>query len=83
MPEKILVIDDDHNICYMLSRLIEKEGYSCTEAHSLKQGLKEAEEGEYGLIFLDIYLPDGNGLNKLSNFLQAQSLPEVIIITGQ
>ena len=80
---KILIIDDDKSVCRTLARIIEKSGYYASCAHSLSQGMAAAYNDAFDLIFLDVTLPDGNGLNALPSLQKAPSSPEIIIITGQ
>ena len=79
----ILIIDDEKMICDMLSEMVIRIGHDVICAFSLKDGLEKAYSRAFDVVFLDVRLPDGNGLNVLSKIGQAPSLPEVIIITGQ
>ena len=79
----ILIIDDDESLCGMLSELAQSQGHSAACAYTLAAGLKEASTRECDLVFLDVSLPDGNGLDALPRFRGASSQPEVIIMTGR
>lgn len=79
---KILIIDDEAAVCKLLSRPIQAEGHGVALAHSLKQGLEKAAAESFDVIFLDVHLPDGNGLDALPSFRQCPASPDVIIITG-
>ncbi|MBW2018488.1 MAG: response regulator, partial [Deltaproteobacteria bacterium] len=79
----ILIIDDDKMICDMLSRMIMRMGHHATYALTLKEGLKEAASEAFDVVFLDVRLPDGNGLDALPRIREMTSAPEVIIITGE
>lgn len=79
---EVLVIDDDFMICEMIEDIITDLGHRCRTARSLKQGLALAEAGNYDVIFQDVYLADGVGLDVLSRLKQAPGKPEVIVITG-
>ncbi len=79
---KILIIDDDSGIGYMLSRIAHKEGHQTEQAFSIKEGLNLVAQKDYDLIFLDVYLPDGQGPDILPQLKQLSSSPEIIIITG-
>ena len=80
---RILIIDDDENICFTLSSLMERAGHTTRSAYSLKDGLEAAFSDPYDLVFLDVGLPDGSGLDLLPRILKTSSQPEVIIITGE
>ncbi|MDY6851312.1 MAG: sigma-54 dependent transcriptional regulator [Thermodesulfobacteriota bacterium] len=79
---RILIIDDDPNICDVLARMVEKMGHEARYVHTLSQGLSGAEAEKADVIFLDVRMPDGNGLDILPNLKKTDSEPEVIIITG-
>ncbi len=79
---RILIIDDDQDICRALSKFIEAAGYEVSIAHTLKESRNLVNSNEYDLVLLDLELPDGNGLGELPHILEAPSNPEVIIITG-
>ena len=79
---KILIIDDDDMICATLSRLIRHKGHEATSVLSLAEGGVEATAPPYDVVFLDVRLPDGNGLDLLPRIAAIPSSPEVIIMTG-
>ncbi|MBN1906144.1 MAG: sigma-54-dependent Fis family transcriptional regulator [Deltaproteobacteria bacterium] len=80
---KILIIDDDREICILLQAVIGKIGHESDCAYSLADGHKKAISEPYDVVFLDVNLPDGNGLSLLSKLKNTPSFPEVIIITGE
>jgi len=79
----VLIIDDDKEICFTLSGVVRHSGHQANCAHNLKDGLKEACSGSFDVVFLDVMLPDGNGLDLLPRLREAPSSPEVIIITSK
>jgi two-component system NtrC family response regulator len=78
----ILIVDDDKSICYTLSRMVSRMGHSAACAYTIAEGLQLADCGEIDVVFLDVQMPDGNGLDALPKLRGAPSCPEVIIITG-
>ncbi|KIX12765.1 sigma-54-dependent transcriptional regulator [Dethiosulfatarculus sandiegensis] len=80
---EILIIDDDQAICDLLTERLSRLGHEASCATDLAGGLSAAQKGSYEVIFLDVCLPDGNGLMALPSLRNAQSCPEVIIMTGQ
>ncbi len=78
----VLIIDDDVTVCSMLSRVLENIGHGAAHAHTLEEGLREVLSRSYDIVFLDVGLPDGNGLDALPKILETGSSPEVVIITG-
>lgn len=79
----ILVIDDDIEACETMLSLITRLSYNADKAHTLSTGLTLAQKAEYDLVFLDVFLPDGNGLDILPDLMALSNPPEVIILTGK
>lgn len=79
---KILIVDDNLMIQNMLAALIAGMGHQAWAAGSLCEGLQLAERHAVDLVFLDVRLPDGNGLEALPRFRQLAACPEVIVVTG-
>ncbi len=78
----VLIIDDDLEMCTMLADLIESIQHNATYTHTLREGLKRAISGDFDVVFLDVRMPDGNGLEILNEIREIHFPPEVIIITG-
>ncbi|MDD5284591.1 MAG: sigma-54 dependent transcriptional regulator [Desulfuromonadaceae bacterium] len=79
---RILIIDDDQLMCQSLSLVARQKGYEATSAHTLGEGLEKAIAEPFDVVFLDVNMPDGNGLEFLSKLPKLPSSPEIIIITG-
>lgn len=82
MPE-ILIIDDDIEACETMASLVTRLSYHADMAHTIQEGLRLAGQRSYDVIFLDVYLPDGNGLEVLPSLIAGIDPPEVIILTGK
>ncbi|MCF8036092.1 MAG: sigma-54 dependent transcriptional regulator [Desulfobacteraceae bacterium] len=78
----IIIIDDDPIITRLIDNKLGKEGHVCYSAHTLSQGLEMARQSLPEMIFLDLSMPDGNGMDWLDLFLELSSTPEVIVITA-
>jgi two-component system, NtrC family, response regulator len=79
---KILIIDDDVVFCSMLTAAMEVDGNEVHSAYTIEEGLRLATLDVFDVVFLDVVLPDGNGLDRLSEIHSVSSEPEVIILTG-
>jgi len=79
---KILVIDDDIELCELLSEYFATEKISAECIHNGKAGLEKAKAGSYDLIILDIMLPEMNGLDVLKNLRLVSQTP-VIMLTAR
>ncbi len=80
--EKILIIDDDDLVCNSIANVAKALGYTTATALTLKDGLEVVRSDAYDVVFLDVYMPDGNGIEKLPEISQNIGRPEVIVITG-
>ena len=78
----VLIIDDDRSNMEMLFDMISDMGHKVTCAFTAEEGLRKAASHAYDVVFLDVQLPDGNGLMLLPDIQGTSSAPEVIIITG-
>ena len=78
----VLVVDDDVMLADMLAAQLHRIGHRAEMAATLAQGIRLAQEGSFDVIFLDVQLPDGNGLEEFSRFAGVSSTPEIIIMTG-
>ena len=83
MMSRILIIDDDRQVCETLESLVFRLGHECFAAHNLKDGLAHLNRTDIDLVFLDVRLPDGNGLEALGQIRNQASPPDVIVLTGQ
>jgi len=79
----VLVVDDDKALCEMLVEHLKRSGHTADGSVTLTTGLQAAQLKEYDVIFLDVQMPDGNGLDYIPKFKNSHSHPEVIIITGK
>lgn len=78
----ILIVDDDKEFSQTLSLHIENNGHRVYSAFLVEDALAQAQTQPFDIIFLDVRLPDGNGLDILPQLQQLPSKPEIIIITG-
>lgn len=83
MMRQILIIDDDPDICETLESLVRRQGHSTHSVRSLSQGRQVLATRDFDILFLDVRLPDGNGLELLNALTTLNSPPEVIILTGK
>lgn len=78
----VLLVDDDAELCSSLKRLLGMEGFSVTAAHDADSGVREALEGEYELVILDVMLPGGDGRKVLRRIRLTSQVP-VIMLTAR
>jgi two-component system, NtrC family, response regulator HydG len=80
--QKILVIEDDLDICQLLRRFLSKHGYEVFMAHNGKQGISIATDNKPDLILCDFRLGDLDGFEVLRAVKDLYPSMPFIIITG-
>jgi two-component system NtrC family response regulator len=78
----VLIIDDDKLICDWIANVVTQLGHSSFYAHTLEEGLGKAQSEPFDIVFIDVRLPDGSGLDIIPKIKAARSFPEIIVITG-
>jgi two-component system NtrC family response regulator len=78
----VLIIDDDKLICDWIANVVIQLGHSSFYAHTLEEGLRKAQSEPFDIVFIDVRLPDGSGLDIIPKIKAARSSPEIIVITG-
>jgi two-component system NtrC family response regulator len=78
----ILIIDDDKLICQSISNLVKQLGHRASFVHTLAEGLEKVQAEPFDVVFLDVRMPDGSGLDVLPKIKATSFSPEIIIITG-
>jgi two-component system response regulator CpxR len=79
---RVLVIDDDRELCRLLKQCLLQEGMTAHFAHDGKSGLRFALSGEHDLVILDVMLPELTGL-QLMKQLRASSRVGVLMLTAR
>ncbi len=79
----ILIIDDDAEVRDTLLSLTRRMRMSGEAVGTLREGIVRLRRGGVDVVFLDVTLPDGNGLDALSEIKALPDSPEVIILTGR
>ncbi len=82
MATKILVIDDDQNICDLFRMYLEKEGYEVRVANDGVEGMTVFRKYEPDLVLLDIMLPKKDGW-QICREIREQSSKPIIMITAK
>jgi two-component system NtrC family response regulator len=78
----VLIIDDDKTFCRVLVDEIKFLGHEADKAHTLEGGKTRTALADLDVVFLDVRLPDGSGLDLLPIIRDNPNPPEVIIMTG-
>lgn len=83
MGTKLLVIDDDPNICDLLKFYFENEGYEVKTANDGIEGLSYFKMYEPDLVLLDLMLPKNKDGNQVCREIRAISSKPIIMITAK
>lgn len=77
-----LVVDDDPDMCWILQCLLEKHGFSSQSARDGQRALELVSSRRFPLIFLDMKLPDMDGLDLARLILAIDSTARIVIVSG-
>jgi two-component system nitrogen regulation response regulator NtrX len=80
----ILIVDDEAEIRESLGEILKEDGYTVTSTATASEAMVLLRDASYDVMLLDIWLPDRDGLDVLTEIrsLAIESTPEVIIISG-
>ena len=82
MKKKILIIDDDLDMCLLLSKFLTKKGYEAEVAHNAAKGIAKVSENNFDIVLCDFRLGDKDGRDVLVKIKEINPDTIVIIITG-
>lgn len=79
---KILIVDDEEDICYFLSRNLSKRNLTTSFAHNLSDAEKQLASDEPAIMLLDNHLPDGFGINFISKVKEMYPEMKIVMMTA-
>ena len=82
MAHNILIIDDEVKLRNLLTRILSLEGVEVTEAGTYKEGLQTFQKQCFEVVFCDVKLPDGNGVDMVTEIKKKHPDTEVILLTA-
>ena len=80
--KNILIIDDESDLCKILSRILSSKGYRTGFANTKKEGMASIKKEKPDLVVLDLKLPDGDGMELLPKIKKVSPEIAVIIISA-
>jgi two-component system response regulator HydG len=80
--KRILIIDDDMDMCNLLGRFLQKKGYETEASHSGNKGIAKFKESKFDVVLCDFRLGDKEGREVLKEIKNVDPYAIVIIITG-
>jgi DNA-binding NtrC family response regulator len=81
-PNRILVVDDERSIRDALEMILTQLGHEVDSAKSIQEGTERLKGPPYDLIFMDLRLPDGSGIDLLSHVKSDTPYTEVVVMTA-
>jgi two-component system response regulator HydG len=82
MAKKILIVDDDQDICLLLTKFLEKKGYNTATASNGASAIEILKKEKYDLVLCDFKLPDLNGLELIQKIKVINPEAALLVITG-
>jgi two-component system, OmpR family, response regulator CpxR len=81
--DRVLVVDDDVELCELVAEYLRAEGFETEAAHDGEQGVARALSGEHSMVVLDVMLPGLNGFEVLRRIRSADARPPVLMLTAR
>ena len=82
MKKRILIIDDDLDMCILLNRFLSRNGYEVEEAHDGQHGIEKFKQSDYDFVICDYWLGDKEGKEVLEEIKACDPTAIVLITTG-
>jgi signal transduction histidine kinase len=76
---RVLLVDDHHDTCIGMKRMLERHGYKITVAHSAEQAVEKVRSEEFDLLISDIGLPDRSGYELMREVRLNKDLPGIAL----
>jgi two-component system response regulator HydG len=82
MNGKILIIDDDMDLCFLLIRFLKKNGFEAEAAYSGQKGIAAYEAGQFDAVICDYRLGDMDGIRLVTELKKKDPMAAIIVITA-
>lgn len=82
MNYKILIIDDDKDLCALLQKSVGAEAFEADYCYSGKEGVYKLSQGEYQLVILDVMMPGMDGFEAMEKIRETSSVP-ILMLTSK
>jgi len=81
-PVSLLLVDDEETFRKLTARELSRSGYRVEAVGTIEDARRLLAREQFDLVLLDVRLPDGNGLDLLSEIREASSTTEVVMLTA-
>jgi two-component system nitrogen regulation response regulator NtrX len=82
MKNKILVVDDEPNICLLIKEILEDEGFQVEIVNNGEKAREAFNKNIYELVLLDVWMPDVDGISLLREFINQKKETNFIMMSG-
>jgi CheY-like chemotaxis protein len=79
---KILIVDDEVDICAILTQQLQKLGFHTTYCLTIQDALSRVSQSDYDLIFVDLNLTDGSGYDLISTIQKHDRPVKIVVISA-
>lgn len=79
---KVLLVDDEVDICLLLSGILRKEGFHTSYALSLSDAVRKLGKETFEVVFLDLNLPDGVGYELIPAILRKWNGTKIVVVSA-
>jgi DNA-binding NtrC family response regulator len=80
---RILVVDDDDQICAVVRRLLETDGHEVVAALSVNQATAELKHEHFDVVLIDLVMPKKGGMDLIMELKETNSDVHYIVMSGQ
>ncbi len=82
IPPKVMIIEDEKDLCLMLSYILKKHNYFTSCVNSLKEATCQIKKFKPEIVFLDNHLPDGSGSDFIRQLKKMCPVTKIIMMTA-
>jgi DNA-binding response OmpR family regulator len=82
ITEKILVVDDEENVCHSIRKVLSRKGYSVFQALNVEDAVGQIKDSSFDLVITDLMIPGTSGMELLQIIRDHYPELDVIMITG-
>jgi CheY-like chemotaxis protein len=79
---RVLVVDDEVEICLLVTQYLRKLGYEVTYSLSIAEAVRKLSAAPYDLLFVDLNLSDGSGYDVIKVLQESHSPTKIIVISA-
>ncbi|MBI3616585.1 MAG: response regulator [Candidatus Omnitrophica bacterium] len=79
---KLLIIDDEPDLCAIFQRIFQDEGHSVATAATGQEGIAKSRADQPDLIFLDLKMPSMDGITCLKRLRLVSKVSKIVVLTG-